>query len=289
MYLPLLYYARDKEMITKFIGENYIGTAKERANFKNNLYNAVYTDRLDLIYPELYAFLENYGKTHPSFDGKSIYWADAISDNVKAQNQHVVDECVEFAKKENIAADFYYNGLRCQVDNKGNVKTEPYEEIPFGTYYIGIKMICGFGKAYEFEEIAEKNMGYIESWDNDLLFLDQSQFADCHCATEEELSNFCNAVDKDIPKYIYLDSNDIPDVLMFIQKLWSECCRYSQSDGRAAVGESIDFIYCDRRYKMPSANPYLCGGDWRKYVDMIIKCLELMGAKNICVDYGRTD
>ena len=88
-------------MDLKFIDDNFIGDKEEREIFKAKFCEAVQNGDFDSKCPELYRFLRGYRKRslNPTKE-KKLLWYEAISDRVRSQNQRIVDECTEFAKKE---------------------------------------------------------------------------------------------------------------------------------------------------------------------------------------------
>ena len=271
-------------MDLKFIDDNFIGNQKEKETFKVKLCKAVRSGDFASICPQLYDFLIEYKKRNPRQAEKKQPWYEAISDKVKEQNQRIVDECVELAQKEKIDVEFFYNGLCCIVRENAEITTENYYKNPFGNPYIGVKVKCDPERVYEFDIIIGKYGGYVEAWDYYAYY-----FADCHGADTADYEKFNEATENITRKYIYPSSNDVPPILSFIQNIWAQRCKYTGDGGSCVIGEGMEFTYGGQLYKMSPGSPYQGELSWTGSVPLISELLELVGAVEIHMNYGRMD
>ena len=132
--------------------------------------------------------------------------------------------------------------------------------------------------------IIGKYNGYVEPWD-----YYSYDFADCHGADAADFEKFNKATENITQKYIYPGSNDVPPILSFIQNIWSQRCKYTGDGGSCVIGEGMEFIYDRQLYKMSPGSPYQGELSWTVSVPLISELLELIGAKEIYMNYGRMD
>ena len=196
------------------------------------------------------------------YNGKMLHWHYAQQKNLEwdyekeiVENVNPLDYCEWFP--EQFIAGMCYDGEVYECING-------YE----GSAYANLEALLG------------KYNLYLEHCDS------------CHCAfvpiddiEDYEYTEFV----KEKPKWLY-HTEDAPDQyirsLMHIQFLMASAIG---DKGPCTVGEHIEFRYKGTLYRMCMQTPYQGACSWQNTIPLVKSALEIFGATEIFVDYGRLD
>lgn len=229
----------------------------------------------------------------------------------KADIENMAKEIRQVASKYRLGNDWslFYNGKmfthecvsKPTADNpyhhvykrviKENVDPHNYSEWFSDAFIMGMAYdgtmyeVINYGEhpaAYAaLERVAEKYNTYMEPCDSCHL-----EFAwNGNDIEEVEYTLFV----KEKPKWLYRCSDAPDESIAEVMRRQYELATEVGDVGACTIGEHIEFRYKGTLYRMSMQTPYQGDWSWRETIPEVKRLLELRGATEIHVDYGRLD
>lgn len=221
----------------------------------------------------------------------------------KESIEELAKDIRKFAKKNGLGEDFgiFYNGKLLQKDyskgwDKGRWKTikdiNPLDHCEYfpekfilGMWYDGdfYEFINGYTRqsAYDdFLNLFKKYGLYFEHCDSTHLTaaIDNSDI-------EVEYTEY----KKETIHYIYRQEDAPDDVIRAIMQFWHDASQLVGDIGSCVLGDYLEFVYKDQKYRMSNQSPWQGSISWEKPLPMIKNLLGAIGATNIYYNPGHLD
>ena len=217
----------------------------------------------------------------------------------KFKMNELVREVVRFLRENGLATDVYLycnnKRINCEtLEIKENVFPGDYMKyyakkhifsMTFEGVFYELINYTGGKKLDEFEKLLTKYGLYYElgnAWNLSVYPLKEEYYGDIEYTDYTEMSE-----EKTITISVQNKSDD--DNLNAILDMWYELSSKVGDVGSCVLGAGFNFKYKGKKYFMAAASPYQGSISWEKHKDVIKSNLEVIGATEICYEWGCMD